>query len=89
MLLRHAAKNALIPVVTLVALEVPFLLGGTLIIEQIFDLPGMGSYVLEVLQRRDYVSVQSITLVFAGIILVLNFVIDISYTWLDPRIRFQ
>ncbi len=88
-LLRHAAKNALIPVVTLVALEVPFLLGGTLIIEQIFDLPGMGSYVLEVLQRRDYVSVQSITLVFAGIILVLNFVIDISYTWLDPRIRFQ
>jgi peptide/nickel transport system permease protein len=88
-LLRHAAKNALIPVVTLVALEVPFLLGGTLIIEEIFSLPGLGSYVLEALQRRDYISIQSITIVFAGIILILNFLVDISYTWLDPRIRYQ
>lgn len=85
----HAAKNALIPVVTLLALEVPFLLGGTLIIERIFDIPGMGRYLLDVLERRDYVTVQSIVLVFAAIVMVLNFVVDLSYTWLDPRIRYR
>ena len=62
--LRHAAKNAMIPVVTLLSLEVPFLLGGTVIIEDIFDLPGLGRYALEALQRRDYVVVQSLVLVF-------------------------
>ena len=62
--LRPAAKNAMIPVVTLLSLEVPFLLGGTVIIEEIFDLPGLGRYALEALQRRDYVVVQSLVLVF-------------------------
>jgi peptide/nickel transport system permease protein len=86
---RHAAKNALIPVFTLLALEVPFLLGGTLIVERIFDLPGMGRYVLDVLERRDYVTVQSVVLVFAGIIMVLNLAVDLMYTWLDPRIQYR
>ena len=86
---RHAAKNALIPVVTLLALEVPILLGGTVIIERIFDIPGMGRYVLDTLDRRDYVSVQSLTLVFAGIIMTLNLAVDLSYRWMDPRIRYR
>jgi peptide/nickel transport system permease protein len=75
--------------VTLLALEVPFLLGGTVIIERIFDIPGMGRYVLDTLDRRDYVSVQSLTLVFAGIIMAVNLAVDLSYSWMDPRIRFR
>ena len=87
--LRHAAKNAMIPVVTLLSLEVPFLLGGTVIIEEIFDLPGLGRYALEALQRRDYVVVQSLVLVFGAIVMFLNLIVDVGYSWLDPRIRFR
>ncbi len=86
---RHAAKNAMIPVVTLLSLEVPFLLGGTVIIEEIFDLPGLGRYALEALQRRDYVVVQSLVLVFGAIVMFLNLIVDVGYSWLDPRIRFR
>ena len=87
--LRHAAKNAMIPVVTLFSLEVPFLLGGTVIIEDIFDLPGLGRYALEALQRRDYVVVQSLVLVFGAIVMFLNFIVDVGYGWLDPPIPFR
>ena len=87
--LRHAAKKAMIPVVTLLSLEVPFLLDGTVIIEEIFDLPGLGRYALEALQRRDYVVVQSLVLVFGAIVMFLNFIVDVGYGWLDPPIPFR
>ncbi len=86
---RHALKNALIPVVTLLALEVPLLLGGTVIIEQIFNLPGVGRYMLDLLLNRDFVPVQTIVLLMAGVVMVLNLLVDISYAWLDPRIRYK
>ncbi len=85
---RHAVRNALIPVLSLIGLQIPFLLGGTVIIEQIFNLPGMGVYLLQSLQQRDYVPAQTIVLVFAAGTVLINLVVDILYSVLDPRIRY-
>lgn len=87
-LYRHAAKNALIPVISVIGLEIPFLLGGTVIMEQIFNLPGMGLYLLQALQKRDYVPAQSIVLIFAAATVLINLVVDILYSYVDPRIRY-
>ena len=84
---RHAVRNALIPVLSLIGLQVPFLLGGTVIIEQIFNLPGMGVYMLQSLQQRDYVPAQTIVLVFAAGTVLVNLIVDLLYGVLDPRIR--
>ena len=86
---RHALRNALIPVLTLIALEVPFLLGGTVVIELIFSLPGMGRFVLDLLNNRDFVPIQSIVLLMALTVMFLNLLVDISYAWIDPRIRYR
>ena len=86
---RHALKNALIPVLTLIALEIPFLLGGTVVIELIFSLPGMGRFTLDLLNNRDFVPIQSIVILMSGVVMVLNLLVDLSYAWLDPRIRYQ
>ncbi len=85
---RHAVRNALIPVLSLIGLQVPFLLGGTVIIEQIFNLPGMGMYMLQSLQQRDYVPAQTIVLAFAAATVLINLVVDMLYGVLDPRIRY-
>jgi len=87
-LYRHAAKNALIPVISIIGLEIPFLLGGTVIMEQIFNLPGMGLYLLQALQKRDYVPAQSIVLIFAAATVLINLVVDVLYSYIDPRIRY-
>ena len=85
---RHALKNSLIPVVTVVGLQVAALLGGTVIIEQIFALPGLGQYVLQSLIVKDFPVVQTMTL-YAGVAVVsMNLIVDVSYAWLDPRIRY-
>ena len=84
---RHALKNAMIPVVTLIGISLPFLIGGSLVIEQIFALPGLGRLMLTSLEARDYTTVSGINLVVALFVIIFNVVIDISYTWLDPRIR--
>ncbi|MCH7699681.1 MAG: ABC transporter permease [Chloroflexi bacterium] len=85
---RHALKNSLIPVVTVIGLQVSALLGGTVIIEQIFALPGLGQYILQSLIVKDFPVVQTMTL-YAGVAVVLmNLLVDISYAWLDPRIRY-
>jgi peptide/nickel transport system permease protein len=86
---RHAAKNALIPVITVIGLEIPFLLGGTVIVEQIFALPGLGQYLLQVLQKRDYVPAQSIVLLFAVGTILINLMVDVLYSYVDPRIRYE
>ncbi|MBI2917567.1 MAG: ABC transporter permease [Chloroflexi bacterium] len=86
---RHAAKNALIPVVSLIGLEIPTLLSGTVVIERIFDLPGMGRYMLDLLEQRDYVPTQSVVLLFALMVMVTNLLVDLSYAVLDPRIRYS
>ncbi|HTE83701.1 MAG TPA: ABC transporter permease, partial [Dehalococcoidia bacterium] len=85
---RHAMKNALIPVVTLVGLSVPILLSGTVILETIFALPGMGQLTLRSITQRDYPVLQAIVLFYTFIVLFSNLAVDIAYGWLDPRIRY-
>jgi peptide/nickel transport system permease protein len=86
---RHALKNAFLPVVTIMGGQVAFLLGGSVIIETIFALPGMGRLALQGLTFRDYPLVQTLVMVFATIVVHANLAEDVSYAWLDPRIRYQ
>jgi peptide/nickel transport system permease protein len=86
---KHAIKNALIPVVSIIGLQIHFYLGGSVIIETIFRLPGMGSFFVEALIRLDYPVVQSMNLIGATFGLLLNLMVDFSYAYLDPRIRYR
>lgn len=85
---RHALKNGLIPVVTLVGLSVPTLLSGTVILETIFALPGMGQLTLRSITQRDYPILQAIVLFYTMVVLLSNLAVDVVYGWLDPRIRY-
>ena len=87
-LLRHALKNAIIPVLTLLGLQVSVLISGTVVLESIFVLPGMGRYLLENVSNRDYPAVQGVILIFAIVLVASNLVVDVLYAWLDPRIRY-
>lgn len=86
--LRHALKNAMIPVVTLVGLQTPLYIGGSVIIEAIFRLPGVGLFFFEALTRLDYPVVQSVNLIVAAMVVGLNLAIDLTYAFLDPRLRY-
>ena len=86
--LRHALKNALIPVVTLIGAELPVMIGGSIIIEQIFSLPGTGRFLIQALEQRDYTVVAGINLVIATVVVVVNLLVDLSYGFLDPRVRY-
>jgi peptide/nickel transport system permease protein len=86
--LRHALKNAMIPVVTLIGLQMPLYIGGSVIIEAIFRLPGVGLFFFEALTRLDYPVVQSVNLIVAALVVGLNLAIDLTYAFLDPRIRY-
>jgi peptide/nickel transport system permease protein len=86
--IRHALKNALIPVVTVVGLQVGALIGGTVLVERVFALNGVGFWVVESVIRRDIFVVMSLTLIFAMTYVVANLIVDITYGWLDPRIRY-
>ncbi len=86
---RHAVKNVLIPVVTLIGLQLPILVGGAVIIENIFNLPGLGRLMLGALNDRDYPVVAGINLVFATAVMGINLMIDLVYAFLDPRVRYQ
>jgi peptide/nickel transport system permease protein len=87
--LRHALRNALIPVVTVIGLQFGTLLGGTVIIEQIFSLPGIGRYALEGINLRDYPVVQGAVLAIALSFTLVNLLVDLCYGFLDPRIRYS
>ncbi len=86
---RHALKGAMIPVITIIGLQLSVLLGGAVIAEQVFSLPGMGRSMLGAISRRDYALVQSYVLIFSVVYLVMNLVVDLLYGYLDPRIRFS
>lgn len=86
---RHALRNAIVPVVTLLGLQVTVLIGGAVVLESIFVLPGMGRYLLEALNNRDYPVVQAVVLIFATVIILVNLFVDLLYAWLDPRIRYS
>jgi len=87
--LRHALKNAMIPVITLVGLQTPLYIGGSVIIEAIFRLPGVGLFFFEALNKLDYPVVQSVNLIVATMVVGLNLLIDVTYAFLDPRIRYR
>ncbi len=87
--LRHALKNAMIPVISLIGLQMPLYIGGSVIMETIFRLPGVGLFFFEALTRMDYQVVQSVNLIVATMVVGLNLVIDLSYAFLDPRIRYR
>ena len=87
--MRHAVKNALIPVVTLIGLQLPILIGGAVIMENIFNLPGLGRLLLTALNDRDYPMVSGINLFFATAVVLFNLVIDLLYSYLDPRVRYE
>ena len=88
-ILRHAIKNALIPVVTLVGMELPILVGGSVIMENIFNLPGLGQLMLNALEGRDYPVVSGVNLFFATMVVGSNLIIDLIYPYLDPRVRYS
>lgn len=84
---RHALKNAVLPVITVIGLQVPSLVGGTVILERIFSIPGMGNYLLTAIQARDYPVVQAVVLVTSFVVVFSNLFVDLAYAILDPRIR--
>lgn len=84
---RHALRNALIPVVTLVGLQAPLVIGGAVIIEQIFGIPGMGTLLLDAVNQRDYPIITGVFLVVGLAVMLINLVVDLSYGLLDPRVR--
>ena len=88
-IVRHALKNAFIPVVTVIGQQFSVLLGGTVIVEFIFLQPGVGSLMLDAVLLRDYTLIQGAVLFFAVVIVVTNLLVDLSYAWLDPRIRYR
>ena len=85
---RHALRNALIPVVTVIGAELVLLVGGAIIIEQIFALPGTGKLMLQALHQRDYTIVSGINMVVATVVVMSNLLVDLSYAYLDPRVRY-
>lgn len=88
-IVRHALKNAMLPVITIIGLQVPLLIGGAVILEQIFILPGVGRYLLDAVLQRDYPIVQAINLLVAVVVVVVNLGIDLTYAVFDPRIRYS
>jgi peptide/nickel transport system permease protein len=88
-LYKHALRNALIPVVTVIGVGLPNIIAGTVIFEQIFIIPGMGRYLVDAVNNLDYPVIQGLNLVFAGLLMVSVLLVDISYAFLDPRIRFR
>ena len=88
-LLRHVVRNALVPVVTLVALQMPVVFGGAIVTEQIFRVPGIGSLLIDAILTNDTPVVMGVTFVFAALVILFNLVADILYGWLDPRIAFR
>ena len=87
--IRHAVKNSLIPVVTLIGLQMPVVVGGAVIMENIFNLPGLGRVMVLALSERDYPVVSGINLLFATAVVAINLMIDLIYPYLDPRVRYE
>jgi peptide/nickel transport system permease protein len=87
-IVRHALRNAFVPVITLIGLQVPVLIGGAVILENIFAIPGMGRYLLEAISTRDYIVVQAIAFLIAVCIVLTNIAVDMAYSLVDPRIRY-
>jgi peptide/nickel transport system permease protein len=88
-LTRHALKNAMLPVLTVIALEFAFLLGGLVVTEQVFNLNGLGLLFVQAIARRDYTLTQALVLIVAFTFILVNFLVDLAFAWVDPRIRYR
>jgi peptide/nickel transport system permease protein len=86
---RHALKNAMLPVITVVGLEFAFLLGGLVVTEQVFNLNGIGKLFVDAVTQYDYTLVQALVMIVAMVFILSNFVVDVLYAWIDPRIRYR
>ena len=87
-LIRHALKNAAVPIVTIIGIGIALLIGGVVVTESVFNIPGLGRLTVDAILRRDYPIIQGMILLFAGVYVLINLLIDLSYTFLDPRIRY-
>jgi len=87
-LLKHALKNAGVPIVTVIGIGVALLIGGVVITETVFNIPGVGRLVVDAISKRDYPIIQGVILIFSGVYVLVNLLVDMSYTLLDPRIRY-
>ncbi|MBY6262642.1 ABC transporter permease [Azospirillum sp. 412522] len=88
-LLKHALRNAGVPIVTIIGIGVALLIGGVVITETVFNLPGVGRLVVDAISKRDYPIIQGVTLVFSGVYVVVNLLIDLSYALIDPRVSYK
>ena len=86
---RHALKNSMLPVVTVIGIEFAFLMGGLVVTEQVFNLNGLGKLFVDSVTNHDYTLTQALVMLVAFIFVVMNIVIDVIYAWLDPRIRYS
>jgi peptide/nickel transport system permease protein len=87
-ILKHGLRNAIIPVITYIGTQLPQIIGGTVVIEQIFGLPGMSRFLFDAINQRDYPVIQGVNLVVVSFIVIINLVVDSLYAVLDPRIRY-
>ena len=87
-LMRHALRNAAVPIVTVIGLGIALLIGGVVVTESVFNIPGVGRLVVDAILKRDYPIIQGLILAFSGVYILINLIIDIAYTVLDPRIRY-
>ncbi|MDZ7261743.1 MAG: ABC transporter permease [candidate division KSB1 bacterium] len=85
---KHALRNAIVPIVTLIGMGIPMLLGGAVLIEQVFSIPGMGRLAIDAINRQDYPYVQAISLIMASAVVFSNLAVDLAYGWIDPRIKY-
>jgi peptide/nickel transport system permease protein len=88
MLLKHALKNAGVPIVTIIGIGVALLISGVVITETVFNIPGVGRLVVDAIQKRDYPIIQGVILIFSGVYVIVNLLVDLAYTLIDPRIRY-
>ena len=86
---RHTLKNALIPVITIVGLQVPIMIGGAVIIESLFNLPGMGRLLIDAVTNRDEPLVMGLTVLISVALVLINLLVDLTYSYFDPRIQYR
>jgi len=89
LIFRHALKNALIPIITVIGIQAGYLLGGSVVIEQVFSLPGIGRLVLQAINNRDYILLQGAILFIAFAFVVINLIVDILYALINPKISYR
>ena len=89
LLVRHVLRNAVIPAVTVLGINIGYLIGGTLIVEQVFAIPGLGSLMIDAIFERDFTVIQSVALIYGVLVVLVNLLTDVAYVALDPRVRFD